>query len=235
MPKTPQRLALTEKLVAAVERMEPDSGPDAAYALLGDDDFAAAARSFLNQLGDGPIRVFAYGSLIWKPGFEYVHAERGRAHGWRRSFCLAIIRWRATPQKPGLMMALDRGGCCDGVVFQLPKGNRQEHMERLLRRECDYHEDLESFRWLKVRTPSGDVRAFTSWAAPRAPGHYLNLPIEQQARRIAPAAGHWGSNATYLHNTIVKLMEHGIHDSYLWRLQALVAEEILQLHPNLRE
>ena len=235
MPKAPQRLALTEKLVAAVERMEPDSGPEAAFVLMSDDDFAAAARNFLDQLGGGPIRVFAYGSLIWKQAFEHEQAERGRTHGWRRSFCLDIVRWRATPQQPGLMLALDRGGSCDGVVFRLPDRDHQAQMERLLRRECAYRQDLKSFRWLKVRTASGMFPAFTFYAAPMSPGYHIDLPIEQQARRIAMAAGHIGSNATYLHNTIVKLMEHGIHDSYLWRLQALVAEEILQLHPNLRD
>ena len=178
MPKAPQRLALTEKLVAAVERMEPDSGPELAYALMSDDDFAAAARNFLDQLDGGPIRVFAYGSLIWKQAFEHEHAERGRTHGWRRSFCLDIARWRATPQEPGLMMALDRGGSCDGVVFRLPDSDHQTQMERLLRRECAYREDLQSFRWLKVRTVSGMFPAFTFYAAPMSPGYHIDLPIE---------------------------------------------------------
>ena len=61
------------------------------------------------------------------------------------------------------------------------------------------------------------------------------LAIEQQARRIARAAGHWGHNATYLHNTILKLKDYGIHDSYLWELQALVAQEIKGLHTGPRQ
>ncbi len=235
MKRHGKTLSLTAEMIGAVERCDVDSGPEAVLKLLSDADYALAARQFLFELGPHPVRVFAYGSLVWKPGFEHIHAERGRAHGWRRSFCMPIIRWRATPQEPGLMMALDRGGCCDGVVFHLLDGNLQEQMERLLRRECDYLEDLASFRWLKIRTPGGDVRAFTSWALLRAPGYYLNLPIEKQARRIARAAGHLGSNAAYLHNTIVKLEEHGIHDPYLWRLQALVAQEILEFWPHLRQ
>lgn len=228
-----RELALTADLIAAVERTEADSGPEEGYAQLTDDDYALAARRFLSQLGPHPIRVFAYGSLIWKPEFDHVHAERGRVHGWRRSFCLDIVRWRATPSEPGLMLALDRGGCCDGVVFQLKDGNHDAQMQRLLRREASYQEDLQSFRWLKVRTASGSVPAFTFYAGPRARGYYVNLPIEQQARRIARAAGHVGSNAAYLHSTVVKLMEHGLHDSYLWRLQELVAAEIRAMHPHL--
>ena len=235
MKRHRRTLSLTAELIATVERYDADSGPEAGQKLLSDEDYVLASRQFVSELGPHPIRVFAYGSLIWKPGFEHVHTERGRAHGWRRSFCLDIIRWRATPQEPGLMMALDRGGCCDGLVFQLPHGNHVDQMERLLRRECECHEDLRSFRWLKIRTPSGDVPAFTTWVPPYAPGYYLNLPIEQQARRIARAAGHWGSNAAYLHNTIIKLEEHRIHDTYLWRLQELVAQEIMELRPHLRQ
>ena len=75
-------------------------------------------------------------------------------------------------------------------------------------------------------------RALAFWAAPRADGYYLNLPIEEQAIRLARAAGHVGTCAEYLHNTVAKLEEHGIHDSYLWRLQKLVADEIRRMHPQ---
>jgi glutathione-specific gamma-glutamylcyclotransferase len=230
---TRRKLQLTAEHVAAVERQVEDSGPEDGYTMLTDDAYIEASQRFLSQVEGQPIRVFAYGSLIWKPGFDHVHAAKGRTHGWRRSFCMDIIRWRANPSEPGLMMAIDRGGCCDGVVFQLPDGNELAQMERLLRREASYAEDLESFRWLKVRTNDGIIPALTFYAGPRTRGYYINLPIEQQAARIARAAGHLGSNAAYLHNTIVKLLEHGIHDSYLWRLQELVAKEIEALHPHL--
>ena len=130
MIRRDRKLSLTAELIAAIERYDADSGPEAGFKPLSDEDYALAAREFLSNLGSHPIRVFAYGSLIWKPGFDHVHAERARAHGWRRSFCLDIIRWRATPQEPGLMMALDRGGCCDGVVFRLPEGDHADCVER---------------------------------------------------------------------------------------------------------
>ncbi|MFM7445672.1 MAG: gamma-glutamylcyclotransferase, partial [Tabrizicola sp.] len=69
-------------------------------------DREAVADRLVADLAGGPFWVFAYGSLIWKPEFEHVEERRGRVHGWRRSFCLCIEDWRATPDQPGLMLAL---------------------------------------------------------------------------------------------------------------------------------
>jgi cation transport protein ChaC len=174
----------------------------------------------------GILNVFAYGSLIWKPPSGFIVLEKVRAYGWRRSFCLNLTTFRGTPDQPGLMLALDRGGCCDGVLMRADEGSGVESIEGLLRREIDYAEDVASLRWIPVRNGNGKVTALTFYAAPRGDGVFIHLPLEEQASRIARAAGSAGSCAAYLHNTVVKLLEHGIHDSYLWKLQALVADEI---------
>ncbi len=231
MSRKKEPLSLTADLIALVDRREPDPGPEHGLVELSDAEYRSAARDFLDRQGGGPIWVFGYGSLIWKPEFDYVEHRPCKAQGWRRSYSLAIERWRASPQQPGLMLALDYGGSCRGVAFRLPDGDPQSRMERLLRRESSYKEDLSCFRWIDVFDGREKLRALTFWAAPRADGYYLNLPIEEQAIRLARAAGHLGTSAEYLHNTIVKLEEHGIHDTYLWRLQKLVAAEIRRMHP----
>lgn len=231
MPRKKEPLSLTADLVKLVDRREPDPGPEPGLVELTDAEYAEVTQDFLARNGDGPIWVFAYGSLIWNPEFDFVEQRVCKAHGWRRSFSLVIERWRASPQQPGLMMALDYGGSCQGVAFRLPDDDKPKRMERLLRREASYHEDLHAFRWLDVATGGDKLRALTFWAAPRAKGYYLNLPIEEQAAKLARAAGHLGTSAEYLYNTISKLEEHGIHDAYLWRLQKLVAAEIRRMHP----
>ena len=128
-------------------------------------------------------------------------------------------------------MALDYGGCCHGVAFRLPEGNDHAQMLRLLRREASYKEDLPSFRWIDVQSGSHKFRALTFWAAPRSKGNYVDLPLEEQAERLVRAAGHLGTSTEYIYNTIVKLEKFGIHDSYLWRQQELVAGEIMRMHP----
>ncbi len=225
-----RELSLTAELVALVDRKEPDSGPEYGLVEMTDEEYEQAAEQILQRNAGNPFWVFAYGSLIWRQDFEHLEHRTCKAFGWRRSFSLEIIRWRATPQQPGLMMCMDYGGCCHGVAFRLPDSNVREHMLRLLRREASYQQDLPSFRWIDVHDGQPKFRALTFWAAPRAPGYYVNLPIEEQAQRLARAAGHLGTSAEYLHNTIIKLEEFGIHDSYLWRLQELVAKEIRRMH-----
>jgi cation transport protein ChaC len=233
MPRKKEPLSLTADLVALVDRREPDPGPEHGLAELTDDEYAAAASDFLARQGGGTIWVFAYGSLIWNPEFDFVEHRSCKAYGWRRSFSLVIERWRGTREQPGLMMTLDYGGSCHGVAFRLPDDDRQGRMERLLRRESSYKEDLSCFRWIDVWDGDRKLRAMVFWAAPRADGYYLSLPIEEQAIRLARAAGHVGTCAEYLYNTIAKLEEHGIHDTYLWRLQKLVAAEIRRMHPGI--
>ncbi|WP_158218043.1 gamma-glutamylcyclotransferase [Marinibacterium profundimaris] len=173
-----------------------------------------------------PLWVFVYGSLLWKPAFDHVERRRAVVHGWRRAFCLNIRNYRATPDAPGLMLALARGGSCLGAVFRLPDDDREARILTLLRREISYLVDLPSLRWVSARSSTGAVRALAFYCAHSADDDFIYLPEEEQARRLATAVGHAGSCADYLYNTVVHFEEMGIRDSYLWRMQSLVAKEI---------
>lgn len=222
-------LHLTEALVARVERHEPECDGARGVPWIAEDAFARHAARLLAEAGEGPVWTFAYGSLIWKPAFEAADAVPCVLHGWRRSFCIHLESWRATPDQPGLMLALARGGSCRGMAYRLPDAERLEAMEALLRREIGYEVDLASVRWLTVRGAVGVMRALVFYAAPLDPAIHICLPMEEQARRIARAAGHMGSCAAYLHHTVRHLEQLGIRDRYLWELQRLVAEEIAAL------
>lgn len=174
--------------------------------------------------------MFAYGSLIWKPAFESVEQLRASAHGWHRSFCLDLVRWRGSAEQPGLMMALERGGRCDGVIYRLPDGDKAAQIERLLRREIDDHEAVSSVRWVPVRTVQGSLKALGFWVGVTGRGTSLGQPLESVAKILARACGHVGSGAEYLYNTVSHLETFGIHDRNLWRLQQLVADEIRSIH-----
>ena len=233
MGHTNRKLALTQDLVMAVDRVVPDTGPEPGLDPTTEADFAEAADGLLGELAADTLRVFAYGSLIWRPEFEHVYHQRARLAGYRRSFCIDMQSYRATPDQPGLMMALDKGGSCDGILFDLPPSDHRSQIERLLRREVPYRDDMKFTRWIEVKTSDGPRRALTFYAAPRSAPYFVDLPFEEQAQRIALAAGPVGTNAAYLHNTVVKLMEHGIHDRYLWKLQDLVAAELRAMLPGL--
>jgi cation transport protein ChaC len=230
--KPARPLALTEAHVARVHRHVPDPGLRHYEGLtpLSARDKAAAAQRLLEQNAVRPFWVFGYGSLIWKPAFEHVEHRQVTAWGWRRAFCLEIESWRATPEEPGLMLALVTGGSCSGIAYRMPPDDPEGRMLRLLEREVSYHEDLSLARWLTVRDRSGEaLRALTFYAAPLHNENFLALPIEEQARRLARAVGHVGSCAEYLRNTVQHLEEAGIRDSYMWRLQEMVAAEIAAL------
>jgi cation transport protein ChaC len=229
-----RRMSLTSELVALCHREE--AGPDPNWTQLTDDDFRALALRLAGEADEGPLWVFAYGSLIWKPAFESVEQQRATAFGWHRSFCLDIARWRGIAEQPGLMMALERGGRCNGVIYRLPEGEKPLQIERLLRREIDDHESIDSVRWLPVHTAQGTVRALGFWVGVTGEGTSLNQPLETVARVLARACGHVGSGAEYLYSTVSHLEAFGIHDRNLWRLQELVADEIIAIHrraPNL--
>ena len=228
MPKKPS-LALTPELVALCERDVADSGPDPRFIQLTDAEVSAKAAELDRECGAAPFWLFAYGSLIWKPEVEAVEARRATVHGWHRSFSMELPRWRGSPDQPGQMMVIERGGTCRGVAFRLPDEDRQGQLFRMLYREAEYQGDLDNPRWLNAVTDNGRIRALAFWAAPTPGFPFLKLPPEETARRIARACGHLGSNAAYLYNTVRKLEEYGIHDRNLWHLQELVAEEIRRL------
>ena len=223
-------LHLTETLVARVERQEPEHPDVRGMAWISDAALARHAARLVDEAGEGPVWTFAYGSLIWKPAFEAAEAMPCHLHGWRRSFCIHLESWRGTPQEPGLMLALARGGSCRVMAYRLPADNKVGAMEALLRREIGYEADLGSVRWLTVRGETGPMRALVFYAAPLDPGVHVDLPLGEQARRIARAAGHMGSCAAYLHNTVRHLEALGIRDRYLWALQRMVADEISARH-----
>ena len=218
-------LSLTSDLVASVDRIVPQVSHEPGLTPLSDDKYQELADSIMRN-ANGLLHIFSYGSLIWKLQAGLIPLGKVRAYGWRRSFCLNLTTFRATPEQPGLMLALDYGGCCDGILMRADDGMGLDHLESLLRREIDYAEDVPYVRWITVRKGNENVTELTFYAAPRREGLYVKLTLDEQAKRIAHAAGPTGTCAAYLHNTIVKLIEHSINDGYLWKLQVLVAQAI---------
>jgi cation transport protein ChaC len=223
-------MTLTPELVALCHRVEVATPHDPSLELLTDEDFGDMARRLADRHEGADLWVFAYGSLIWKPEFETVESRRATAFGWHRSFCLVLESWRGTPQQPGLMMALERGGRCDGVAYRLPPGDTAQRIERLLRREMTYRENATAVRWVKVMTAEGPVETLGFWIGPTGQRIASKLPLGEVAWILARACGHIGSGAEYLYNTVLHLEELGIRDRNLWTLQKLVAEEIVGIH-----
>jgi cation transport protein ChaC len=220
-------MQLTPELVALTLRDIRDDGPEPGWTPLSDKELDSIVDRIEQQAGSDPLLIFAYGSLIWNPEFEPISHQKATAYGWHRSFSLKIERWRATSDQPGLMMALERGGRCDGIVFELSAKSRRQELRALVAREIKYREVRDMVRWVSVQTEHCARKALTFWASTKRSGLTKALPAEQASSLIARACGQGGSCAQYLRNTVVDLQAHGIRDRNLWRLQALVAAEII--------
>jgi cation transport protein ChaC len=156
--------------------------------------------------------VFGYGSLIWRPGFEAAERKRAALPGWRRSFCLRSIRYRGTPARPGLVLALDFAPheTCEGVAFRVPRAEAPAVRDYLHEREMGTRSYMEA--WVPLRVEGvGQVRAL-SYAIDRTHPAYARLSLDEQARIIAASIGPAGPNRDYLHNTAAHLRELGVHD-----------------------
>ena len=209
-----------------VARIPSGEGPlhDPRWRMLEDIDLDRLAED-LTRGRPRPIPIFAYGSLIWNPGFAVQARRRATAVGWHRSFSISLDHFRGSPERPGLMLALASGGKCEGLVLDIAEGNESESMRAILKRELVAHELVANACWIAVDTERGCEEALTFYADPVGT-ETAQLTIREQARRLARAAGAAGSGAEYLLRTVRGLAEHGIHDDYIWALQHHVAKEI---------
>ncbi|MBX3573195.1 MAG: gamma-glutamylcyclotransferase [Mesorhizobium sp.] len=220
-------MQLTSELVANVRRGEIDSGPSPHVLPMMDSDYEARADDLLSRRPiDGPLWVFAYGSLLWKPAFEFVEERYATAPGWHRTFRLKLTRWRGSPDRPGLMLVLDRGGRCRGMVQRLPDNNTRGVMITLLRREVSSRITTNQPRWISVIVDGVQSKALAFCANRAGPAYTGKQPVETTADVLATAAGHVGSCAEYLLRTVDGLEQRGIRDRHLWQLQEMVAERI---------
>jgi glutathione-specific gamma-glutamylcyclotransferase len=221
-------MSLTAEHVARVHRTVEDQGPAPGVELHTDADYGEWVARIMRShpAPDEATRVFAYGSLIWKPEIEHIGEEIGNARGWHRSFCFHIARFRGTPEQPGLMMALDRGGQCKGVLYTLPMRDLEGQLGKLFRREFTNKPANSMPRWITVITAAGVVPALAFVMNHASPLYAGRLSPDAVADVLAVACGHWGTGAEYLLNTVSHLEKKGIHDGNLWSLQRLVAERI---------
>jgi cation transport protein ChaC len=224
-------MALTERHVAflqpeSVEENLPAPPPGMIQATRAD-HLATIAHLLEAEPETGEIWVFAYGSLIWKPACDFVEMRTGLVRGWHRSFCLGWSnRFRGSDKTPGLMLALDRGGACKGVLYRIPPDRIEDNLVKLLEREMGWRPSSFPPRWVTARSGERTIRALT-FCIDRQSGHYVSgLSVERIADVLATATGTRGSMAEYLFATVRHLEDLGIHDPHLWQLQALVAERI---------
>lgn len=160
--------------------------------------------------------VFGYGSLMWHPGFPHVEVRPARLRGLHRSFCVYSHRYRGTPQSPGLVLGLDRGGSCHGMAFRVPAAEGEEVLDYLFEREMltgIYHAT-----WRSAETREGPVRVL-AFVVDRDHRQYAgSLGHDAVVALILQGCGDRGPCLQYLENTVHHLRALGLKDPALERL-----------------
>jgi cation transport protein ChaC len=143
------------------------------------EELANSLEDFLaNWDGIRPLWVFGYGSLIWRPDLSFDERLPARVHGYHRRLCLWSRINRGTPQCPGLVAGLDRGGSCAGVVYRVPADAVRGQFMQLWQREMmtnSYHP-----RHLDCRLEDGSMVSAVAFVVRRDAPNYAGRLDEEQ-------------------------------------------------------
>jgi glutathione-specific gamma-glutamylcyclotransferase len=164
----------------------------------------------------GDLWVFAYGSLMWRPGFDFVERLPARVVGAHRSLCVLSYRHRGTPERPGLVLGLDRGGTCRGIAYRVAEAKRAETFAYLRKREQITKVYRESMRavWLLGR-PERQVEALCYMVDRAHPQYAGRMSLEDQLHHVRQGHGHSGANRDYVISTVQELEALGFRDPNL--------------------
>ena len=204
---------------------EPLNPPPTSFVEWSDEARAENLRQTLAASPDpDALWVFAAGSLIWDPRFEPDETRIATLAGYRRAFSFWTIRARGSFERPGLGLALEPGGTCEGLVFRVPETGREDILDALWRREMSGGVYVPT--WAEADTDGGKVWAL-GFVANREHQNYAGqLPIEMSAQIIATALGTRGTCHEYLSLLVDALARHDIDDHETVELHQHVQQEL---------
>jgi glutathione-specific gamma-glutamylcyclotransferase len=209
---TRERLRDGSHLAAIRARATPD------FPVRSDAEIEASLDEALAGHTPGQdLWVFGYGSLMWNPAFLFAERRLGTVRGWHRRFCLWLNRGRGSPDCPGLMLALDRGGVCRGIAFRIEAAQARDELLLVWRREMLSGAYLA--RWVTVASDEGTVRAITFVVNQAHPRYSGRLSEADTAERIVHAAGELGTCLDYFERTVRILRTLQVQDAALDRLE----------------
>jgi cation transport protein ChaC len=172
---------------------------------------------FLSIVPRGDLWVFGYGSLMWAPEFAYADRKTGRVHGYHRALCILSNRYRGTPEKPGLVMGLCRGGSCWGMAYRVQVGQAKQVLDTLWKREMLNNVYMPKFVPVSLPGPQR-VQALAFVADTTHQQFVRELDVDGRARLVAQGIGQRGRCVDYIRNTLDHMRDLGLHDPHLSRI-----------------
>jgi cation transport protein ChaC len=160
--------------------------------------------------------VFAYGSLMWRPDFEYLERRSARLIGAHRALCVYSFVHRGTPEKPGLVLGLDRGGNCRGIAYRVAAAKRTATIDYLRSREqvTMVYREANRTIWLDD-DPQQSVQALCYVVDRGHPQYAGRLPLERQLHFVRQGHGRSGNNRDYVVDTVQEIEAQGYRDEQL--------------------
>ena len=176
----------------------------------------------------GDLWVFGYGSLMWRPGFTPAEIRPATLRGYRRCFCITSVHHRGSPERPGLVLGLDRGGMCRGLALRVTAADANATLANLRAREQVNGVYREARVAVTLEGSSEPVEAIAYIAERAHPSYAGRLPVAVQARIIRAARGLSGANLEYLASTLTHLAGLGIREQELERVAVLAGPVMIR-------
>ena len=208
-----------------MSKLEAYAPPAEAARPLSPTELLATLRNALEPWEPGtPFWIFAYGSLMWNPEFAWDARHVATIRGYHRAFKIWSRINRGTPENPGLVLTLECGGSCRGLIYRISPDRVQEEMSRIWKREMTFG----SYRpkWLNCVVGEETIKALAFTVNRACTGYAGQVPMEVVVEAIASARGRYGPAYDYLFKTTETLREHGIRDSRVEHLTALVRQRM---------
>lgn len=226
----PKKVVLNRQVLKSKLLQQFLAHPELNFKILSDEELLASIRTTLEQNSTDELWIFAYGSLIWNPLFDYLERRVVTLDTWQRRFCLLAPVGRGTIDNPGLVLGLEQGdrrrlgnqpSCCQGIAYRLAVDDHLEAELLLLwRREMAVASYIPT--WVRANDGYQEISALAFTVNPHHPVYVNNLPTEKLVTSLATAKGFLGSSAEYLSQTVQGLLAEGIEDLELIELDRLV-------------
>jgi len=177
------------------------------------------------ELSKGDLWVFGYGSLMWRPGFEFIEQVPARLIGEHRALCVYSFDHRGTPEKPGLVLGLDRGGACRGVAFRVAAKHSGDTVDYLRSREQTTNVYREVMRSVWLEDEARQRVSALAYVVDRGHLQYAGrLSLADQLRHVQQGHGRSGNNRDYVLSTVKSIEAQGFRDAQLHQLALMLHE-----------
>lgn len=180
-----------------------------------------------SELAEGDLWVFGYGSLMWNPGFAFLERRPARLIGEHRALCVYSFVHRGTPEQPGLVLGLDRGGACRGIAFRVADAHRAQTVAYLREREqvTSVYREVKRSVWLDDDARNR-ISALT-YVVDRGHVQYAGrLTAAEQLRHVRQGHGRSGPNRDYVLSTVHALEAQGCRDVPLHQLAEKLRDDV---------